>query len=177
MEKMPATVKVGMIRALLTFKNNEVFWFVVARTQTPWDNETSPPQETVDTVSLAEIGGLQKAQTVSLCYPDPNGVIQFRGQSYSLVSDDHAYDYDSRYLYCSTLLKFDTFPIVTFRQFGILVGVVPKTGYENNTVLTPDQVQDYGKLIGYVNHPPIIRTAGSKNLLEIVIELVPKVTT
>jgi hypothetical protein len=173
---MPATVKVGMIRLALTFKNSEVFWFVVGRTQTPWDDEKNPPVESVDTVALTEIGGLQKAQTVSLCYPDPNGVIEFRGQKYSLISDDYAYDYDSRYLYCSTLLKFDEFPVVTFRQFGILVGVVPKSDYENNTVLTPDQVQDYGKLIGYVNHPPIIRTAGSKNLLEIVIELVPKVT-
>jgi len=174
---MPATVKVGMIRLVLTFKNNEVIWFAVGRTQTPWDDEKNPPAESVDTVSLTEIGGLQKAQTVSLCYPDPNGAIEFKGQKYSLVSDDHAYDYDSRFLYCSTLLKFDTFPLVTFRQFGIQVGVVPKAGYETNTVLTPDQVQDYGKLIGYVNHPPIIRTSGSKNLLEIVIELVPEVTT
>jgi len=174
---MSATVKVGMIRALLTLKNNEVFWFVVGRTQTPWDNEASPPQESVDTVSLVEIGGLQRAQTVSLCYPDPDGTIEFRGQRYSLVSDEYAYDYDSRFLYCSTLLKFDEFPLVTFRQFGVSVGVIPKTGYETNAVLTPDQVLDYGKLIGYVNHPPIVRTAGSKQLLEIIIELVPKVTT
>jgi len=174
---MPATVKVGMIRLALTFKNNEVFWFVVGRTQTPWDNEASPPQEDVDTVSLVEIGGLQRAQTVSLCYPDPNGAIEFRGQKYSLVSDEYAYDYDSRFLYCSTLLKFDEFPLVTFRQFGVSVGVIPKPGYETNLVLTPDQVLNYGVLIGYVNHPPLIRTAGSKQLLEIIIELVPKVTT
>ena len=173
---MPATVKVGMIRLALTFKNNETFWFVVGRTHTPWDDETNPPVESVDTVSLTEIGGLQKAQIVSLCYPDPNGAIEFRGQRYSLVSDEHAYEYDSRFLYCSTLLKFDEFPLVTFRQFGVYVGVVPKAGYEDNMVLTPAQVQDYGRLIGYVNHPPIIRTAGSKNLLEIVIELVPEVT-
>jgi hypothetical protein len=174
---MPATVKVGMIRLALTFKNNEMFWFVVGRTQTQWDDEYNPPAESTDTTSLTEIAGLQKAQTVSLCYPDPNGAIEFKGQRYSLVSDDHAYDYDSRFLYCSTLLKFDEFPLVTFRQFGIYVGVIPKGGYENNTVLTPDQVDDYGKLIGYVNHPPIIRTAGSKNLLEIVIEMVPEVIT
>jgi hypothetical protein len=173
---MPATVKVGMIRALITLKNNEVFWFVVARTQTPWSSESNPPVESIDTVLLAEIAGLQRAQTVSLCYPDANGVIEFRGQRYSSVSDDYAYDYDSRYLYCSTLLKFDQFPVVTFRQFGILVGVVPNVGSENKDVLLPDDVVDYGKLIGYVNHPPIIRTAGSKNLLEIVIELIPMVT-
>jgi len=173
---MPATVKVGMIRLALTFKNNEVFWFVVGRTQTPWDNENNPPTESVDMVSLTEIGGLQKAQTVSLCYPDPNGNIEFRGQRYSLVSDKYAYYYDSRFLYCSTLLKFDEFPVVTFRQFGLYVGVIPKVGYENRNVLTPDQVQDYGKMIGYVNHPPVVRTAGSKNLLEIVVEFMPKVT-
>jgi len=113
---------------------------------------------------------------VSLCYPDPNGEIEFKGQRYRLVSDENAYEYDSRFLYCSTLLKFDEFPLVTFRQFGIYVGVVPKVGYEDRSVLTPDQVQDYGKMIGYVNHPPLVRTAGSKNLLEIVIEFVPKVT-
>jgi len=173
---MPATVKVGMIRLALTFKNNEVFWFAVGRTQTPWDDETNPPVESVDTVFLTEIGGLQRAQTVSLCYPDPNGAIEFRGQRYSLVSDERAYDYDSRYLYCSTLLKFDEFPLVTFRQFGLYVGVVPISGDEDRSVLLPGQIADYGKLIGYVNHPPVIRTASSKNLLEIVIELVPEVT-
>lgn len=173
---MPATVKVGMIRLALMFKNNEMFWFVVGRTHTPWDDENNPPTESIDTVSLTEIGGLQKAQTVSLCYPDPNGEIEFKGQRYRLVSDENAYEYDSRFLYCSTLLKFDEFPLVTFRQFGIYVGVVPKVGYEDRSVLTPDQVQDYGKMIGYVNHPPLVRTAGSKNLLEIVIEFVPKVT-
>jgi hypothetical protein len=174
---MPATVKVGMIRLALMFKNNEMFWFVVGRTHTPWDDENNPPAESIDTVSLTEIGGLQKAQMVSLCYPDPDGEIEFRGQRYRLVSDENAYEYDSRFLYCSTLLKFDEFPLVTFRQFGIYVGVVPKVGYEGRSVLTPDQVQDYGKMIGYVNHPPLVRTAGSKNLLEIVIEFVPKVTT
>ena len=174
---MPATVKVGMIRTLLTFKNNEVFWFIVARTQTPWGNENSPPAESVDTVLLTEIAGLQKAQTVSLCYQDANGVIEFRGKRYSLVSDNNAYDYDSRYLYCSTILRFDTFPVVTFRQFGILAGVVPKVGSEYKDILLPSDIADYGKLIGYVNHPPIIRTAGCKNLLEIVIELIPMVTS
>ena len=174
---MPATVKVGMIRALLTFKNNEVFWFAVARTQTPWGNENSPPAESVDTASLTEIAGLQKAQTVSLCYQDTNGAIEFRGKRYSLVSDNDAYNYDSRYLYCSTILRFDTFPVVTFRQFGILVGVAPKVGSEYKDVLLPSDIMSYGKLIGYVNHPPIIRTAGSKNLLEIVIELIPVVTS
>jgi len=174
---MPATVNVGMIRALLTFKNNEVFWFAVARTQTPWGNENSPPAESVDTVSLTEIAGLQKAQTVSLCYQDTNGAIEFRGKRYSLVSDNDAYNYDSRCLYCSTVLKFDTFPVVTFRQFGLLVGVAPKVGSEYKDILLPSDVMSYGKLIGYVNHPPIIRTAGSKNLLEIVIELIPMVTS
>jgi len=173
---MPATVKVGMIRIALTFKNSESFWFVVGRTQTPWDDEKNPPIESVDTVFLAEVAGLQKAQTVSLCYPDPNGVVEFRGQRYSLVSDDRAYEYDSRYLYCSTVLKFDEFPVVTFRQFGLCVGVIPSVGNEYKTVLLPDEVADWGRLIGYVNHPPIIRSPNSKNLLEIVIELVPKVT-
>jgi hypothetical protein len=173
---MPATVKVGMIRLALIFKRNEVFWFVVGRTQTPWVNELNPPPESVDTRFLTEIGGLQKAQTVSLCYPDPNGTIEFRGQRYSLVSDEQVYDYDSRYLYCATVLKFDEFPVVTFRQFGLHVGVVPVAGKEHKTVLLPDEVAYWGKLIGYVNHPPVIRTPRSKNLLEIVIELVPRVT-
>jgi len=174
---MPATVKVGMIRLALTFKNNEVFWFVVGRIQTPWDDERDPPVESTDTVFLTEICGLQRAQVVSLCYPDPNGTIEFRGQRYSLVSDDRAYDYDSRYLYCSTLLKFDEFPLVTFRQFGVCVGVVPTSGNEYKSVLLSDEVAEWGKLIGYVNHSPIGRSAVSKNLLEVVIELVPEVTT
>jgi hypothetical protein len=174
---MPATTISGMINALMTFKNNEVFWFIVGRTQTPWASESSPPAEVTTTTTLEEIGGLQKAQTVSLCYPDPNGAIQFRGQNYSLVNDANAYSYSSNYIYLSTMLMFDQFPIVTFRQYGIQVGVVPTTGNESKSTLTPTQVQSYGELIGYVNIPPIIRTVGSKNLLEIVLSFVPEVTT
>jgi len=174
---MPATTKVGQIRGTLTFKNNEEIWFIVGRTQTPWEDEQNPPEESVDTVMLEEIGGAIKAQTVSLCYPDPNGTIEFRGERYSLVDDANAYNYDSRYLYCSAMLKFDEFPVVTFRQYGVTVGLVPTSGNEGKSVLWPEEVADFGKLIGYVNHPPIIRTAGSKNLLEIVIVSTPKVTT
>jgi len=174
---MPATTKIGQIRQTLTFKNSETFWFVVGRTQTPWEDEQNPPSESVDTTSLSEIAGFAKAQSVFLCYPDENGSIEFRGQRYSLVlNDDNAYDNDSRFLYCSTLLKFDEFPVVTFRQYGLVVGVVPTSGNENKTVLLPDEVLDPGKLICYVNHPPIVRSVGSKNLLEIVIESIPKVT-
>lgn len=174
---MPATVKVGMIRTLMTFKDVETIYFVVARTVTPWDDESNPPAESIDTTMLEEIAGLKKADTVSLCYPSDVGEIEFRGQRYSFVDDSVAYDYDSRYLYCSALLRFDEFPIVTFRQYGITVGVIPTPGNEGKDVLLPDEVQNYGKLIGYVNIPPVIRTASSKNLLEIVIELVPQVTS
>ena len=173
---MSATTKVGAIRMLLDFKTAETVWFVVARTQTPWSDELSPPSESVDTVMLDEIGGLQKAEVVSLCKVDPNGEIEFRGQRYSLVSDSDAYANDARYLYCKTVLRFDTFPLVMFRQYGILVGVIPASGYEDRNILLPDQVSSYGVLVGYVNIPPIVRTAGSKNVLEIVLALVPKMT-
>lgn len=172
---MPATTMVGMINMAIAYKNAKTFWFVVARTQTPWANEGSPPAESTTVTSLSEIAGLQRAQTVSLCYPDPNGSIRFRGQNYTLVSDANAYSYDSRFLYLSTLLLFDTFPVVTFRQTGIHVDVVPVAGKENATILLPADVSSYGTLLAYVNHPPIYRTVGSKNLLEVVIELVPQV--
>jgi len=174
--RMPATVKIGMIRVLLQWKNQETFWFAVGRTQTPWDCETDPPVENINTTMLDEVGGLQKAETVSLCYPDPNGSVEFRGAKFTLVPDEFAYDYDCRYLYCSTVLRFDEFPLVTFRQYGIYVGVVPTAGNETKKILLPSEVLSYGKLIGYVNIPPIIRNAGSKNLMEIVIEFGPKVT-
>jgi hypothetical protein len=173
---MPATVNHGMIRTLITFKNNEVIRFVVGRTQTPWTNEQSPPAEVVTTTMVDEIAGFKKADTVSLCYPDPAGSIEFRGQRFTLISDDLAFTQDSRFLYCSGLLKFDLFPVVTFRQHGIVVGVIPTPGNETKDVLLPTEVSFVGRLVAYVNHPPVIRTAGSKNLLEMVVELIPKVT-
>jgi hypothetical protein len=174
--RMPATVKIGMIRVLLQWKNLETFWFAIGRTVTPWDCETDPPVESIDTTMLDEICGLQKAETVSLCYPDPNGSVEFKGVRFTLVPDEFAYDHDCRYLYCSTVLRFDDFPLVTFRQYGIYVGVVPAPGNEAKDILLPDEVLSYGKLIGYINIPPIIRNAGSKNLMEIVIEFEPRVT-
>ncbi len=172
---MSATTIEGMIRIAIDFKNANVFWFAVGRTQTPWPDEKNPPPETTNAADFVEIGGYQKAQTVSLCYPDPAGAIEFKGARYSLVTDENAYSYESRFLYASTLLKFDEFPVLTFRQYRLLVGVIPTAGNEGKSILLPGEVADRGKVIGYVNHPPIIRTAGSKNLLEIIIEFVPQV--
>jgi len=173
---MPATVVVGTVKQALFMKNQWAWWFLVARTQTPWTDENNPPSESINTSSLSEVGGYQKAETVSLCKEDPNGSIEFQGQKYSLVTDANAYDEGARWIYASTVLKFDVFPVVTFRQFGITVDLIPTSGHENDNVLLPNQVSDPGKLLAYVNHPPIIRTASSKNLLEMVIEILPKVT-
>jgi hypothetical protein len=173
---MPATVVVGTVKQALFMKNEWVWWFLVARTETPWPNENEPPSESIDTSSLSEVGGYQKAETVSLCKEDPNGSIEFQGQKYSLVTDADAYTERARWIYASTILKFDIFPVVTFRQFGTTADLTPAQGHENDNVLLPNQVSDPGKLLAYVNHPPIIRTSSSKNVLEMVIEILPKVT-
>jgi len=172
---MAATTVVGSVKMALEVKNDWEFWFLVARTETPWDDENNPPSEDTSTSELLEVGGYQKAGTVSLCKEDPSGQIEFQNKRYSLVSDANAYDEGARWIYAVTTLKFDEFPVVTFRQFGLTSDLTPTQGNEGKTILLPSEVADPGKLLSYVNHPPVVRTSYSKNILEMVIEILPKV--
>jgi len=167
-----ACVYRGDVIQMLDIKNQHTLWIAVGRT-TAWTDEQNPPDEDLTTTDIDEIQGFKKADTVSLCVPDANGTIEFNGQKYRLVDDADAYTEVARYLYISAALRYDQFPVVTFRQTAVYVDTVPAAGYEDNDILVPGggQVSDNGKLYYYYNHPPRYRDASGVDIIEVVIEL------
>lgn len=165
---MPIVTNTGCVRLCKLMKDNFTFWFGVGRT-TPWTNESNPPQETANTTVISEIQGFKRVEQVLYVVPDNNGTIIFKGQKYRVVNEQNIYTDGARYLYFSAWLMFDDFPVVTFRQTGLFVDVVPQSGYENYDILLPTQVQSY-RMIAYVNHQPRIRVSWGKDLLEMIVE-------
>lgn len=165
---MPIVVRRGSIRLAKIAKDNLTFWFGVGRVS-PWADENNPPVEVDTTVVIEQIQGFKRVETVLFVKEDPNGQIVFRDRKFSPVSEENIYDQDARYLYFSAWLMFDQFPVVTFRQTGLFVDVVPLPGYEGRDVLLPQQV-NFARMIAYVNHPPRRRVSWGKDLIEMVLE-------
>ena len=165
-----ACVYSGNILQALDLKNNHTAWVVVGQT-TPWANEENPPDVDLSTTDINEIQGAKRCNIVSLCVPDASGTIEFQGQKYRLVSDSEAYSQGARWVYFRADLKYDQFPVVTYRQTALYIDLVPASGYEGYDVLYPTQIESNGILYYYKNHPPRYRTVESVDIVEVIIEV------
>lgn len=166
---MPIVVNQGCTRVLKELKDSCVFWFAVGRT-TAWLDEQNPPSEDATRTDIEEIQGFKKVERVAFVKPDPMGTISFKGQNYKVVPDTDVWAELPLYLYFSAWLLFDQFPVVTFRQTGLYVDVVPTPGSEGKDILLPDEVQSK-RLVAYVNHHPRVRVSYGKDLLEMIVKL------
>lgn len=173
---MPAIVNDGSVRILKLMKDHLTFWFAVGKTSS-WPDDDNPPQESVQTALIDDIQGLKKVDTINFVKEDSNGTIVFGDKKYSVVNEQDIYDQDAIYMYFSATLKFEEFPIVTFRQTALLVDVIPKAGHESDDPLLPENVNSYGKMIAYVNHVPKVRVGYGKDLIEFLIKLEGQITT
>lgn len=57
----------------------------------------------------------------------------------------------------------------TIYQFGVFTDTVPAVGNENKNYLTPDQIQDVGKLLAVANVAPVYRDSTSREIREVII--------
>ena len=165
-----ACVYSGNVQLALDLKNNHTFWVLLGRS-TPWVSEESPPDEDLYTTDIEEVQGAKKCDLVSLCIPSESGGIEFQDQSYTLVSDEDAYTSGARWVYFRADLKYDQFPVVTYRQTGLYLDLTPTEGNEGKEILLPSEIQSNGILLYYRNHPPRYRTSDSVDVIEIVIEV------
>lgn len=166
---MPIVTGNGCVRIAKCLKDNLVFWFGIGRV-TPWPNDNNPPQESADKVIIDEVQGYRKVTSVMFVREDPDGTIVFKDKRYSVVEEENIYTQGARWLYFSAWLMFDQFPVVTFRQTGLFVDVVPVPGSEGKEILLPNEVQS-SRMIAYVNHQPRVRVKWGKDLIEFVLDI------
>lgn len=149
----------GHVMVAKEFKNNlSNLWYAMART-TAWPDEEVPPAEDMLTNSLDDIVALKKFDSAQLVAPLSNtsgtisdsDVITYEGQDWVLISDENALTNGARYVYLNVTINPGDFPYVVYRQVGIYQGVTPAVTTNTSNILLPNQVSDYGTLIGYDN--------------------------
>lgn len=123
---------------------------------------TTPPTPTTSYTSLCRELGRRKASIVKYVTPDDNGAyLTTQGRwSESSVPTKHIYVY----------VGFDLNDAVdsTIYQFGLFIGTVAITGYENALYLTPDLISSTGSLLALENVSPIYRNSSTREVHELV---------
>lgn len=155
--------------------NNYTSWGAYGRI-TPWADEENPPAEDTTAAAMEEIQGFR------LIVPATKGCV------YPSTSDDYDFTYHGVYwkkaatleealengarwaLFKFNLLVEDGLPVVTFRQVGLFLNLVPATGYEGYAALLPNQVDSTGSFYFYANHLKWVRAVNQSDEITFVIE-------
>lgn len=147
-------------------------YFGMGRT-TPWNStETVPPIANSDESYLYELKALKQADEVFYAIPDDeNGTVENMGQKYRLTNSlSEVLAARSHHMYYKTTLHYDEFPLGTFRQIGLYVGV-ERTSSDADILYYPADVSSLGDLIVINNRPPIARSSDQKEVIEFIIEI------
>lgn len=160
----------------LSFVQKNTVWIGIGRT-TAWTEENSPPAPSLTAMSVEEVVGLTLPEAKKLAVPDNvNGTITILGQKWRILEppyDDleELVDLGARYAYVAGWLMYDQFPVVTFRQEAVLVGVQLAEGVPpGSDVLLPAQVASYGYPVVITNRIPYQRKVEQKEFIEFMIE-------
>lgn len=131
-------------------------WLVGGR-PTPWTNEDNPP---VPTATETSVEDPQFAKLITLSYTvyevdETNYDLKLDQRYWQVAVGEDRYTNEARYLYLKFILERQTGPNVDVRQLGVVDGVVPLPGHENNNFLLDSEVSNYGKLI-YLEHRRLV---------------------
>lgn len=141
--------------------------YMVIGKKSAWTDDTNPPDENPDSSAISEIIGYKKLSKFSLARPlavgeTPESVgyptVTYQGRSWALIPVDKAYQEKAMYIYGEAEITPDDFPSGMFRQIGVHVNLVPKSGVSKQNLL-PSEVQDPGLLRFFENRQPQNRTS------------------
>lgn len=174
---MPIEPYVGMVDSALRLKNQPQIWLGLAITS-PWPDDNNPPNENdiesnpqfINMTSITQPIAFKKLDEVDLCVPDASGPIKFANTSYSPVIPGSEVALLARWVNFRATINYterDSHGTIiigatTWRQYLLVSGLVPSTGFEHESVLAPNHVADIGRIIMVTNikphtHDPSIR--------------------
>lgn len=174
----PIATKTSDVKGMKTFqafnlvRNGQVF-IAVGRTSS-WDShspEIVPDVQYGQTIS--EIVALKRADQVRFVLPDDtNGTIEQVGQKWRIIDEEEARATDCRWVYIQAWLRYDEFPLCTYRQTGVYAGTLLAQGLPvNKQVATMDEIVDLGFLLTVTNQSPVEREATNRESIEYILEL------
>lgn len=169
---MSTLSNVYRIQRALDFLNNNVFWFCIGGITTEWPDPLNPPVEDPEATTITEIASFQRVTATDkfLVKLDPNGEIEYDNDIFTYVANENAYVENAHYMYCRAEFVGTIHPLVTFRQYGCFINLVPAAGYENYYTLLPEQVANVGTLVVHSNCVGHTREAKKREFLEFIIQ-------
>ena len=154
---------------------NYTAWGAYGRT-TPWDDEDNPPAEDSTATSMEEVQGFRLIVPANkgCVYPSDANDYDFTYHGVywkKATSFEDALENGARWaLFELNLLVGDGLPVVTFRQIGLFLDLVPASGYEGYAALLPAQTDSTGTFYYYANHTKWVRAINQSDTIVFVIE-------
>lgn len=167
---MAVTTIKGHVSRALDFYNKSSIFFCLGRT-TAWSDENNPPVP-LNTDDLEEPSGYKLIESKFLVIPDTNGSITYRDSRWSIVPYDKALEKGARWLYLSSYISYDEFPVdLVYRQIGVYTGLVKNPSVPSGkSNLLPSEVSNPGILEVLDNRTPVYRELDQREKLSIIIE-------
>lgn len=151
---------------------NHTFWFILGG-PAQWDDDNLPPNVNNAVKEIIDPIICIKAQIKKYVKIDMNGIYKYGGMKLSEIVKDEIFEKYPDYIYLEiemddTLLNEDTY----WRQTGIYCDLQRKSGIDpDRTILYPNlnEIDNYGYLISYENHPPKnIRIGQTRKIISLI---------
>ena len=172
--RLPVTTTVGHVSRAISFFELTTVYFGLGKTS-PWEGESEPdfsaPLPSVEARTLDELIGMKRVDVKSLVYPDEDGTVVYRDQTWRKVSADEAIKLGAHWVYIEASIMYDELPATAYRQIGVFSRVKLKSGVSSSkSVLLPADIQDVGVLEVFDQRKVVTRNEDSKDTFSMIIE-------
>lgn len=172
--RLPITTTAGHTSRAISFFELDKIYFAIGKTSA-WEGETEPgfvaPLPSVTTKTLTELVGMKLVSTKSLVYPDDDGTIVYRDQTWRRVSIADAIELGAHWVYIETSIEYDELPAVGYRQIGVYSRVTPKsTVPASKKVLLPADIENVGILEILDQRKVVNRNEDSRDTFSMIVE-------
>lgn len=143
----------GRVKDAIRFKiaNGDSTWAVIGKSSA-WPNEAAPPTPDETLTALDEPILAVKASVFLVVEDDVNGSFEFNDINGNIIKY-RAFATNADAITAGStlvLLRANTLggniDVAAFREVGFVTDLIPATGFESETLLTPDQVANWGDL-------------------------------
>ena len=134
-------------------------WVALGRT-TAWDNDLDPPAPDPNITDIEEPVLFKQLDDLTFVIEDGEGDIVVGGITYSAVSNQYARDNIVTRVYNHVTFTPEEIKAFggqdcVYRQVAIYSKLIPSTGHEADTILDPNDIDDFGYLEWISNREPV----------------------
>lgn len=175
--RLPITTTMGHVSRAISFYELPNIYFGLGKTS-PWDGETSESEEnfsaplpSADATKLDELIGLKLVDVKSLVYPDEDGTVVYRDNTWRKVSPEEAIQVGAHWVYIEASIYYSDLPAVAYRQIGVFSRVTPIEGLSpNKSILLPEEIESTGILEILDQRKVVTRNEDSRDIFSMIVE-------